>query len=432
VSCIICKAEEWEYLDHLRDRSYWVDLDLIDWKDGKIGFKICRSCGFVSYDSRPDLFDHYRTENRKLVNHMNVVTTRRKWFYHEAFLRKHHPEILSADTTRKKARTVVDYGCAQGQTLAQFQKLGFDCTGYELNGAFANYGRKVLGLNIKEEPMPTEAPGSVDFVMCYHVLEHLPDPLEALLKIREILHDDGRVYLSTPYWFEALSEEPTGGGECLDFENLFHINHIDVFSKTSLQNLFRLAGFDIVALDFDVYGQTYLLKKGKTSEIVKEDWQKIVKVIEAQKQAIEHARAKDFEKAIAAYPNYPDAWVWKAQTDHQKVFDPQKKALEQALKVVTLQFRPLMALAVLYFTWAQDSKAATMTNNLKQAESLFEKLFEFKPENENSLYFLGLICENYKRDYEKALEYFTRLEYANPKRWAEVNDHIGFIGANWK
>ena len=46
--CSICDASDWKSLDYLRDQKYWYDLDYL--LDEPVGFKICKNCGFVTYD----------------------------------------------------------------------------------------------------------------------------------------------------------------------------------------------------------------------------------------------------------------------------------------------------------------------------------------------------------------------------------------------
>jgi SAM-dependent methyltransferase len=46
---------------------------------------------------------------------------------------------------------------------------------------------------------PAELPGPFDLVICEQVLEHVPNPLEAVRTLRRLCKPDGYVYVSTPF-----------------------------------------------------------------------------------------------------------------------------------------------------------------------------------------------------------------------------------------
>ena len=80
--CSICKSEDWSNLDYLRNQEVWYNNDLRE-KNEPVGFKICKKCGFVTYDyvENERLSKHYDRE-RPVMSANNIVTCNRKNQYH--------------------------------------------------------------------------------------------------------------------------------------------------------------------------------------------------------------------------------------------------------------------------------------------------------------------------------------------------------------
>lgn len=410
----------WASLDHLRDVKYWVERDFLDYRNARIGFKIDRDTGFVTYDERPDLEEHYRKSYRKTVQLNNLVTTNRKLQYHQAFLR---PVIEG------KTGSVLDFGCAFGSTLGWFRKLGWQTRGYELTDGFVNYGRNVMGLDIVQEKRPTKADhGKHDVVICYHVLEHVPNPLELLEDLTKCLKPGGVIELSVPVWFGVL-DEPSGN-MTVDFENLFHIDHIQVFSHNSIRALIDEAGLKVIKEDTLTYGHTFLLSKteGSVPEYGSDDPDEIIKKIESAKDAIGILQ-KDPVRAQEIYQDFPDAYVVECMKI-QKDFPAMKAALEKGLAACSNPFKIKSHMGVLHMQWDQDMNRdkPKYGNAVKYAEECFLETMSLKPMNENALFYLGLIEHQYKGNHKQAIEYWQKVMMINPGRANEIMQWIGKAG----
>ena len=84
--CPVCKSNDWESLDHLRNQEYWYNADYRD-EGEPVGFKICKECAFVTYDYLPEerLKESYERE-RPIMQYQNIITCNRKNLYHDIFL----------------------------------------------------------------------------------------------------------------------------------------------------------------------------------------------------------------------------------------------------------------------------------------------------------------------------------------------------------
>lgn len=412
---------KWESLDHLRDVRYWVERDFLDYRNAKIGFKIDRKTGFVTYDERPDLEEHYRKSYRKNVVLNNIVTTNRKLEYHKAFLRP----ILEKDG---KDKSVLDFGCAFGSTLGWLRSLGWKTRGYELTDGFVNYGRNVMGLDIVQEKEPLVGDHRKhDLVICYHVLEHVPEPMKLLAQLMQCLKPGGYLYLSVPIWFGTL-DEPSGN-TTVDFEHLFHIDHIQVFSHNSIRALLDAAELKIVAEETKVYGHTFLISReeGKAPEYGDDDPDEIIQKIVKAKEAIGLLQ-KDPAAASKVYPDFPDAYVFESMKI-QKDFPLMKAALDRGLENCSNRFKLISQMGVLHMQWDQDNnKGNKYGNAVKFAEECFLESLTLKPMNENALFYLGLIEHQYKGNHAGAVQYWQKVAQINPGRIGEMMQWIGKAG----
>jgi len=423
-NCSICNSENWQNIDYLRNHKYWYDRDFRE-KEEPVGFKICKKCGFVTYDYKgeKDLADHYDRE-RPIMQAGNILTCNRKNEYHKAFL----TDVLDGFQEKEYTPSILDVGCAQGSFLNWIDKeYKYVCTGTEWSNAFASFGRYEYGLHITKEPDETRV---YDLISYYHVLEHIQNPEQELKKARKRLSDDGYLYLSVPYFFSDLDEK--SGSFTGDFENLYHLNHVNVFSIVSFTNLLKKQGFKIIKENTSMYGYTVLCVKDEyKGEIIKEDYKKIKSDLEAQKKACEMLNMQQPEKAIAIYPKYPDAYIaYSLNKENMKNYDKQLQIINKGLELMPDNMKLKRQLAQIHYQWDENTPEKQFySNNIKQAERLFLELTIKKPGSEDTWYFLGMINGKYKKDYETAVTCFKKVLDINPAKFMEIYNNIAFM---WK
>ena len=106
----------------------------------------------------------------------------------------YHASILTALGLQPKAR-ILDFGANWGYASWQFARAGFDVTSFEISKPRAAYGAK-LGLTIHTD---LDAVGDgFDAVYSSHVLEHTPNPREALAQQLAVVKPGGLVVAHTP------------------------------------------------------------------------------------------------------------------------------------------------------------------------------------------------------------------------------------------
>jgi len=420
--CPICKNEEWQNLDDLRDIDYWTARDVRIIGE-PVSMKVCKKCAFVTYDyiEEKRLSEHYDRE-RPVMNALNIITCNRKNMNHEFFLRDFFNE---RPVSKMK---VLDVGCAQGYFLRFCESHGFrreNLYGAEWSESFVNFAKYEYGLNVKSD---IDMSIKYDFISYYHVFEHIQNPDLELDKINNILADGGFLYMSVPVFFHELDE--ASGSLCMDFENLYHLNHVNVFSFQSLRNILHSKGFEIVKENRNVYGYTVLCKKGNPEEIKNEEYREVVESLRSQKKAVELMKQKRYEEAIEEYPKYPDAYIlYSLNVENMKNFDNQVSILNKGLSIMPNCAKLLSKLAQVYLQWDENTPNKNYySNNIRLAESLFKKCFEIKPA-EDMLFFLGMIEHKYKGNYDEAAAYFRTQMEINPMKFQE---NWNLISAVWK
>lgn len=89
----------------------------------------------------------------------------------------------------------LDFGCGPGGLVKHASASGMDVTGFE-EGWAAEYGRQ-HGIRIIDAEALEEHRGWYDFVTAIEVLEHIPEPLGALRKIRRSMRPGAVLFLTT-------------------------------------------------------------------------------------------------------------------------------------------------------------------------------------------------------------------------------------------
>jgi SAM-dependent methyltransferase len=105
-------------------------------------------------------------------------------------------ELLDALSIERPAK-ILDFGANWGYGVYQLQRAGYEAIGYEVSIPRAAYSRN-LGVEILTDWQAVIQGGPYDVVFSSHVLEHTPDPAEALRKQCEVLNPGGVVIAYCP------------------------------------------------------------------------------------------------------------------------------------------------------------------------------------------------------------------------------------------
>lgn len=104
-----------------------------------------------------------------------------------------------------RGKQVLEIGCGTGYLLSRLQDKGADCIGVE-PGESADYGKKKFGVNIIRDFFNKDRfDKKFDYIIFYGLLEHIFDIKGFLDDIKELLAEDGMVFIGVPNCTEQIS-----------------------------------------------------------------------------------------------------------------------------------------------------------------------------------------------------------------------------------
>jgi 2-polyprenyl-3-methyl-5-hydroxy-6-metoxy-1,4-benzoquinol methylase len=132
---------------------------------------------------------------------------------------------------------VLEVGSGLGVGAARLKSQGAHVVGVEPDPEQAAYAKKRWGLDILQsrfEDVDLEGE-QFDLIFSSHVIEHFPDPLGFLVKIRTLVHEKTALFLETPNII-APKVSPV---------RLFSLPHNFYFSPQTLTLLLKKAGWQV-------------------------------------------------------------------------------------------------------------------------------------------------------------------------------------------
>jgi SAM-dependent methyltransferase len=215
---------------HARDRWFGIN--------GSFDVRECPRCGIGVTHPRlegdalarhyPSDYDQWhRQKNSVFALGMQVLTRIRASLPpYGAFMSRGHGDLL-------------DVGCGRGDLAALFGLMGWAAHGLDVSPAAVEAAR-AAGVDayvgtVASAPWPD---GSFDLVVMNHSLEHMPDPMAALVHIRRLLRPGGTLIVAVPNW-ESWQRRLFG----TYWVHLDVPRHLAHYSPRALHSAARDAGF---------------------------------------------------------------------------------------------------------------------------------------------------------------------------------------------
>lgn len=211
---------------------------------------ICDKCGLVrTYNqlSEGSVGDFYASFYRKLYEGDGYLDDNK---IEERFnsLGKYSSDLhlyLTKVLNLQSDSNVIEVGVGGGWNLYPFFLAGFNTYGCDFDVEYLEYGRR-KGLNLIEGGVPELVRMGIkgDYVILNQVLEHVHDPISFLKEMRNIVKDEGYLYVTVPGFKGLLYGYGDG-----NFFSCLQNAHLYFFELYTLREVCKAAGFSFIQGD---------------------------------------------------------------------------------------------------------------------------------------------------------------------------------------
>lgn len=140
---------------------------------------------------------------------------------------------LIAFTKKHAGKRILDMGCATGNYSVVLKKMGYDVKGADVNSAYVKRARERGIETVQIEngvPFPDK---SFDTVICYEVIEHVPDLKSLFTEAKRLAAKN--ILFTTPN-SEFVDELARQG---LLYEHFAELDHKNFFTERTLTEVLR-------------------------------------------------------------------------------------------------------------------------------------------------------------------------------------------------
>lgn len=257
--CRICRNTQNNRIHHTREMMFGT-RDRFDYIE-------CGKCGTLQIAEIPDLTRYYpkdyyslgHSDETEFINNLKkklavrlagnylvkgkgivgkYVADRKKWV-HDLFPASLREPLLNLNFRSR----ILDFGCGTGRLLRILRRFGLR----DLTGADAFIEADIFypnGIRIFKKS-PAEIEPFFDLVMLHHSFEHLPEPLESLQQIFDLVEIGGFCLVRIPV--VNFAWEKYG----VNWVQLDPPRHLFLYTEKSFRHLAEQAGFSVRKVVYD-------------------------------------------------------------------------------------------------------------------------------------------------------------------------------------
>lgn len=134
--------------------------------------------------------------------------------------------------------TILDFSPSRClyRKLKKIKDINYQST--DLSGDFiADFQYDITDLKIEDN--------TFDLVICYHILEHIPNDLQAIKELYRILKPGAKALVQTPFKEGAIYENESITSEKERLEHFGQEDHVRIYSVSGLQQRLENCGFSV-------------------------------------------------------------------------------------------------------------------------------------------------------------------------------------------
>jgi len=220
---------------------------------------LCENCGLVWVDPRPDddeLKKFYGEDYRR--EYKGDLEPKMKHCYREIHRAIQRLERLAEYYS--PGDKILDVGAGAGFFAYVLRENNADIDGIEPNKGYVKFAQDKLNLRTVKSGYLGECDkfNYYNIITINHVLEHLPNPLDSLNHMRNLLAKNGKIIIEVPN-IEATYHSPN---------KVFHIAHLYWYNPITLTALLSKAGFKIIDLTLTKGTQHINVVAEKTDDVI--------------------------------------------------------------------------------------------------------------------------------------------------------------------
>lgn len=172
---------------------------------------VCRNCGLIFSNPRLNssaLKVFYSSDlYRKIYNYGDYLNEFREKLINSKD--NHIFTFLYPLIKKQNSKSILEIGCAAGQNLLEFKKLGFVTKGFDLGVDLVSLGKNEYGLDLENGTIIdiVKSKEKYDVIIINHVIEHFSNIEEDLILLKDVLTPNGLIYVGVPNIDNYSSEQ---------------------------------------------------------------------------------------------------------------------------------------------------------------------------------------------------------------------------------
>lgn len=158
--------------------------------------------------------------------------------------------------------SILDFGCGTGEFLNTMQQAGWNVTGVEPSPD-ARLKAEILNSTKINASLQALTDQRFDMITAWHVIEHVPDLIQTIQKLKSHLKKEGTLIIAVPNYqsADAIKYQEYWAG----FDVPRHLWHFSKKSMTHLLESLALKLMDTVPMKLDAYYVSMLSEKYKNN-----------------------------------------------------------------------------------------------------------------------------------------------------------------------
>lgn len=237
MQCNICSTEIGDPLYEATSNHSLTSL--CELRPERLKVWLCSKCGHLSGESLRNTENYYDTEYRILLDHDDEDQIYEVDGDKIVYRTDHQVTVFLSKLSPNEGARILDFGCAKASTPRRLlvSRPDLKVHLFDVSSMYIPHWEKFLPKdNWAVHKTPNEWCGTFDLVTSFFALEHIPDPVNTVKMVANLLTVDGVFYGVVPDTF----------GNVADFIVIDHVNH---FTEYSLGVLLRSGGFQEIKID---------------------------------------------------------------------------------------------------------------------------------------------------------------------------------------